>query len=64
MIIVIILSVIAISGCTGAAIVDPCRGKCESRFNECNHRCGQGILSSVCKEGCTYDYNKCLSYCK
>lgn len=35
--------------------VDPC----EKQFSECNHGCGSGILSSVCKEKCSYDYRGC-----
>ena len=35
--------------------IDPC----EKEFNNCNHGCGSGILSSVCKEKCSYDYRRC-----
>lgn len=35
--------------------VDPC----EREFQDCNHACGEGILSSVCKEKCSYDYRRC-----
>ncbi len=35
--------------------VDPC----EKEFQDCNHACGEGILSSVCKEKCSYDYRRC-----
>ncbi len=35
--------------------VDPC----ERDFSNCNHACGEGLLSSVCKEKCSYDYRKC-----
>lgn len=44
------------SGALGKA-VDPC----EREFSECNHACGTGILSSVCKEKCSYDYRRCKS---
>lgn len=40
---------------SGLSYVDPC----EREFNSCNHECGEGILSSICKEKCTYDYKKC-----
>ncbi len=36
-------------------VVDPC----EREFSDCNHACGEGLLSSVCKEKCSYDYRKC-----
>lgn len=32
---------------------------CEKQFEECNHACGEGILSSICKEKCTFDYKGC-----
>ncbi len=35
--------------------VDPC----EKQFQDCNHGCGEGILNSVCKEGCSYNYRNC-----
>lgn len=35
--------------------IDPC----EREFQECNHACGTGILSSICKEKCSYDYRRC-----
>lgn len=38
-----------------SSINDPC----QSQFDNCNHNCGEGILSSICKEKCTYDYNRC-----
>jgi len=37
------------------ATIDPCQRNLDS----CNHDCGEGILSSICKEKCTYDYNQC-----
>ncbi len=48
---------INIAGAAGSGVpyVDPC----ERELNQCNHACGEGILSSVCKEKCTYDYNQC-----
>ena len=32
---------------------------CERTFSDCNHNCGEGILNSICKEKCTYDYRVC-----
>ena len=43
------------SGNVISQVVDPC----ERQFNECNYGCGEGILSSVCKEKCSYDYRRC-----
>ncbi len=44
-----------VSGCALGAVFDPC----ESKFQDCNHACGEGILSGLCKEKCTYEYNRC-----
>lgn len=38
-----------------AKAIDPC----EKEFSDCNHECGEGILSSLCKEKCSYDYRVC-----
>lgn len=35
--------------------VDPC----ERQFQDCNHACGEGILKSICKEGCSVSYRDC-----
>lgn len=35
--------------------IDPC----EREFSDCNHGCGEGILNSICKEKCSYDYRVC-----
>lgn len=35
--------------------VDPC----ERQFQDCNHACGEGILNSICKEGCSSSYRDC-----
>ena len=48
--------VIIQSGALGK-VVDPC----ERELQDCNHRCGEGILSSICKEKCSYDYRRCKS---
>jgi hypothetical protein len=32
---------------------------CEKTFSDCNHGCGEGILNSICKEKCSYDYRIC-----
>lgn len=53
-----LIGVIAVSGCISSgvgSVVDPC----ERQFNDCNHRCGEGFLNSICKEGCTSQYNQC-----
>lgn len=61
---VMLLSIIFISGCTTAqTILDPCKINCEDIFQSCNHKCGEGLLSSICKEKCTYDYNRCMNNC-
>jgi flagellar basal body-associated protein FliL len=46
---------VLISSGTLEKAVDPC----EREFSDCNHACGEGILSSVCKEKCSYDYRSC-----
>lgn len=40
---------------SGVPYVDPC----VRAFEECNYECGEGLLSTVCKEKCSYDYRKC-----
>ncbi|MBS3155402.1 hypothetical protein J4404_02800 [Candidatus Woesearchaeota archaeon] len=53
---VLLLVLTLFTGCTEIKkVVDPCA----SAFEDCKYGCGTGILSSVCKEVCTYDYNKC-----
>jgi hypothetical protein len=32
---------------------------CSSKFDECNYECGEGFLSSLCKQKCTSDYQRC-----
>jgi hypothetical protein len=51
----VLVSVVFMSGCTNP--IDPC----EQQLQDCNHACGDGILSGICKEKCTYDYNQCKS---
>ncbi len=52
----IVLILFLVAGCSEITKVsDPCK----SAFENCNYNCGDGILSSVCKEKCTYQYNKC-----
>lgn len=62
--IIILLILLGIAGffiysqVTGGVVrqmTDPC----ENAFSECNHACGEGILSSICKEKCSYDYRSC-----
>lgn len=53
LIVLCIISLLLISGCS--EISDPCK----SQFEDCNYDCGDGILSSICKEKCTYQYNNC-----
>jgi len=49
----LLVGLFLISGCS--ELSDPCK----SAFENCNYSCGDGILNSICKEKCTYDYNKC-----
>ena len=51
--IILLIGLLLVSGCS--EISDPCK----SKFEDCNYNCGDGILSSVCKEKCTYQYNDC-----
>ena len=50
--VILLLSIGLMSGCT---VIDPC----ERKYTNCVHDCGEGILSSICKEKCTYDRNSC-----
>ena len=56
-IILIISLVLFTSGCVSGIEkqIDPCK----KQFEECNYACGEGVLSGICKEKCTYEYNKC-----
>ncbi len=47
-----------ISGCSEISKVTD---KCKTAFEDCKYSCGDGILSSICKEKCTYQYDKCKS---
>lgn len=49
---ILIITTVLISSCT---IIDPC----ERDYTNCVHDCGEGILSGICKEKCTYDRNSC-----
>lgn len=51
----ILLFSIIINGCTTIRQIDPC----EREYTKCVHECGEGILSSICKEKCTYERNDC-----
>lgn|GEM_PF-3271305 len=46
------LAIVLTSGCT---VIDPC----ERNYTNCVHDCGEGILSGICKEKCTFDRNEC-----
>ncbi|MDO8511418.1 MAG: hypothetical protein Q7S55_04605 [Nanoarchaeota archaeon] len=48
----LITSLFLTAGCTQE---DPC----QTEFEQCNYDCGEGVFSSICKEKCTYNYNKC-----
>jgi hypothetical protein len=50
---VLLFGIVAVAGCINP--FDPC----ENTFTDCNHSCGEGLLNSLCKEKCTYDYNQC-----
>lgn len=59
-IVILIIIVLLLLG-IGAFILIQSRtlDPCERSFQECNHSCGEGILSSVCREKCSYDYRNC-----
>ena len=63
MLAVIILSVVAISGCTTGGLINTCRSSCDQQFERCNYNCGSGWFAGACKAGCTNDHSKCLSNC-
>jgi uncharacterized protein YceK len=54
-IIILLFSITIMSGCKTIRQIDPC----EREYTECVHECGEGILSSICKEKCTSDRTKC-----
>jgi hypothetical protein len=32
---------------------------CKNKLKDCNYGCGEGLLASICKEKCAYDYRVC-----
>ena len=64
LIILLLISIFLVSGCTVSSPLYPkeqAKNTAKAEFDECNQRCGDGILNSICKEGCTYQYNQKLS---
>jgi len=59
LIVVIILLVVGAVILTQTDTIKKLIDPCERTFTDCNHGCGEGILNSLCKEKCTYDYNVC-----
>lgn len=57
LVVVLLISLIFITGCSK---IDEVTDKCKLTFEDCNYNCGEGILNSICKEKCTYQYNKCV----
>jgi hypothetical protein len=58
---VAILAIIVISGCTSIALT--CEDQSRQKLDRCNADCGEGILSQVCKTGCTGEHNQRLEQC-
>lgn len=62
----LLVTTVFMSGCTeitGKVAEMTCEGNCRGNRDSCNDRCGSGILNSICKEGCTLNYNDCLRHC-
>lgn len=57
--VLLILLVMAVYFIFQSGIVEETFDLCQSTFEDCNYECGKGILSSVCKEKCTYNYRQC-----
>lgn len=58
-IILLILLGIAVYFIIQSGAVEKAVDPCEREFQDCNHDCGEGILSSICKEKCSYEYRRC-----
>jgi len=58
-IVLIILLVIATAIIIRSGAFEKAINPCEKEFSDCNYGCGEGILNSICKEKCTYDYGVC-----
>ena len=54
LLIVLVVAMAFMSGCDSVS-PDPCKRS----FDSCNYNCGKGMLSSICQEKCTYQYNTC-----
>lgn len=52
---------IVLSGCTSVALT--CEDQSRQQLDRCNTDCGEGILNSVCKSGCTAEHNQRLDQC-
>jgi hypothetical protein len=60
--IVILIAVILAIGAfilIQSGVIEKAIDPCERQFSDCNHGCGEGILNSICKEKCSYDYRSC-----
>jgi hypothetical protein len=62
LVIVVILIILLVVGAfvlIQSGVIERALDPCEKIFSDCNHGCGEGILSSICKEKCSYDYRSC-----
>lgn len=62
-ILIVLATIVLISGCTSPSLKSPkeqAQEQARESFDQCNYQCGEGILNSLCKEKCTYDYNNRL----
>jgi hypothetical protein len=56
---VIILLVIGAVVLIQSGIIQKAFDPCEKEFSNCNYGCGEGLLNSLCKEKCSFDYRSC-----
>jgi len=61
---IVMLGLIALAllnGCTSLAFT--CEDQSREKLANCNIDCGEGVLSSICKSGCTEQHNNRLEAC-
>ena len=61
LIVVLSMSLIALSGCNYAL---SCEDQSREQLDRCNIDCGEGLGSEICKTNCTAEHNSRLSQCQ
>jgi hypothetical protein len=58
------LIIVAIAVIIGYALITlTCENQSRQKLDQCNTDCGEGLLSELCKTGCTIEHNQRLGQC-